>query len=243
VAHGAPDDSDVRIDVPSYRVDDQAELAVRLGSAVIYSRSGSVMYIDTFDQGFNSWSVLTEGDGSAVVLSNESSYGGSVCCRIDTGTGSSPYAAIYKMLPTVIGETLGLQFCIGLSGDIDYIDFVSAYGIDNTLLTSVIRYSLEDYTLSYLSAIGTYVVFASDVVLYSGDYAWHNIKFVIDLSLGCYLRCLVDSSEYSMTGLYALKGGWTDAVFNQVYIKVYGLGVENAIGYVDNVILTYNEPI
>jgi len=50
---GAPDDSNVLSTSTFYRLDDMAELAVRLGSPVQYLRSGNIVFCTTFEDGFN----------------------------------------------------------------------------------------------------------------------------------------------------------------------------------------------
>jgi len=67
---GAPDDSNVLSTSTFYRLDDMAELAVRLGSPVQYLRSGNIVFCTTFEDGFNRLSYHAPVLGGSVSLVN-----------------------------------------------------------------------------------------------------------------------------------------------------------------------------
>lgn len=241
MARGAPDDSNVKVGKDLYRLDDLAELAVRLGSIVNYNRYGSVLLLDGFEEGANAWNKNTTGVGAEVEVSDEVAYNGQVALKVTSGTGGTPYAGFDKYLPPVGECRMGLQTCFSLNLDVNTILFQLTYGKAPLRYYFIVIYDHPTGTLKYASAPGVYTTFATPGALYDGSNNFHNLKMIVDLETGEFVRCYLDNVAYDMAGLEPYTGAWLLGPFLFPIIRVSGDGVTDGIAYFDNVIVTYNE--
>ncbi len=241
MARGAPDDSNVKVGKDLYRLDDLAELAVRLGSIVNYNRYGSVLMLDGFEEGMNAWNKNTTGVAAEVVVSDAMAYNGQVSLKVDSGTGVTPYAGISKYLPPVTECRMGMQSTFNLNDDVESILFYMTYGKAPTRWYFIVRYEHATGELQYGSAPGVYTAFATPGALYDGSNNWHNLKMIVDLTTGEYVRCSLDNAVYDMSGFVPDTGAWAAGPFLLPILRVYGSLATEGIVYFDNVIVTYNE--
>ena len=241
MARGAPDDSNVKVGKDLYRLDDLAELAVRLGSIVNYNRYGSVLMLDGFESGLNAWDTNTTGVGSEVGISGLVSYQGQVCCRVKTGINPNPYAGFHKYLPPVSEGRVGLQTCFSFGDTINTLLFQMTYGKADVRYHFIVVYDYVAQELQYCSAPGVYTPFATGVALFAASNIWHNFKMVVDLESKEHVRCSLDNVVYDMTGLAPTPAAGVVATFLSPVIRVSGVGLVDAYGYFDNLIVTYNE--
>jgi len=241
MAHGAPDDSNVKMGVDVQRVDDLAELAARLGSVVLYNRGGNVLLVEGFESGLNAWDLNTTGAAAAVTLSNEKVYSGTIACRVDTGTGLTPYAGLAKYLPPVGESRIGLQTCFSLNSDVVDVRLQLTYGKPGPRYYFSLMYDHVTGELKYESAPGVWTMFAKPGKIYDGSNNWHNIKVVADMVTGLHVRAYLDGGVYDMSSLIPNTGAWVDGPFLFPLLRIYGDGVTSGVLYLDNVIVTYNE--
>ena len=241
MARGAPDDSNVKVGTDIYRIDDLAELAVRLGSIVNYQRSGSVLMLDGFEEGMNAWNKNTTGVGAEVEVSDEVAYNGQVSLKVTSGTGVTPYAGFDKYLPPVGECRMGLQTTFSLNLDVKTILFQLTYGRDPTRWYFKVVYDHVTGELQYESAPAVWTAFATPGKLYDGSNNFHNLKLVVDLETGEHVRCYLDNVAYDMEGIAPLTGLWALGPFLFPIIRVSGDGATDGIAYFDNMVVTYNE--
>jgi len=241
MARGAPDDSNVKVGKDLYRLDDLAELAVRLGSIVNYNRYGSVLMLDGFEEGKNAWNMNRTGVGAEVEVSDEYAYNGQVSLKVVSGTGSTPYAGIDKYLPPVTACRMGMQTTFHLNSDVNTILFQLTYGSAPDRWYFIVVYDHVTGELQYCPAPGVYTMFATPGKIYDDSNNWHNLKLIVDLETGEHVRCSLDNVVYDMSGLVPNMGVWGTGAFLFPILRVSGDGVTDGIAYFDNVIVTYNE--
>jgi hypothetical protein len=238
---GAPDDSNIRIETGVYRLDDMAELGVRLGSPLSYHRYGNVLFMDGFEEGVNAWTLTRNGTSSDVLPSVTRSYQGKISCKIVTGTGATPNAGILKYLPPVDECPMGLQATFALDTNIVYIDFRVTYGKAPTLYYFWVRYTHATGTLTYYDQDGAMTLFATPGVLWDQAGNWHNAKIIVDTAGKEYVRFYLDNVAYSMTDLTPETAAWGYGGFVGPLLHAYGNGTVSGTLYLDNVIVTFNE--
>jgi len=241
MARGAPDDSNVKVGKDLYRLDDLAELAVRLGSIVTYNRYGSVLMLDGFEEGLNAWDKNTTGVGSWVRLSSSVSYQGQVCCEVRTGTNPNPYAGIHKYLPAISPCRAGFQTCFSFTDNTLNILFQLSYAVRDVRYGFIVVYDYVSRELQYSSAPGVYTPFATGVDIFPAPNVWHNFKMIVDMETKEHVRCSLDNIVYDMTGLASVIGAGVVATYLLPVIRVSGLGLVEAYAYFDNAVVTYNE--
>jgi len=241
MARGAADDSNVRIEHDIYRLDDFAELAVRLGSIVTYNRYGSVLMLDGFEEGVSGWETLLLGAGASVKVSNDRAYNGRVSCEVLSGTGAIPWGAFYKYLPPVNSQLIGLQTCFSIHPDVESLVFRLSCGKAPRMWHFGVLYDHVGGTLQYQWAHENYTPFATPGKLYDGSANWHNFKMVIDVNNDQYVRCYLDNEGLDMKGIDPDWEAWGFGRCIHPFLLVIGDGATTAPTYFDNVIVTYNE--
>lgn len=241
MARGAPDDSNVKVGTDLYRLDDLAELAVRLGSIVRYNRAGNVLMVDGFESGLNGWDLNLSGVGSAITLDTHVAYQGEMCVRVQSGTGANPYAGVHKYLPPITPCRVGAQVCFSFTPETVQLLFEMTYAIGLVRYGFGVIYDHDALELQYWSAPGVRTAFASDVYLYPAANVWHECKMIIDLETGEHVRCYLDNTAYDMTGLAPTPGAGVRASYLRPLFRVFGDGLLDTSAYFDNIIVTYNE--
>jgi hypothetical protein len=241
MAHGAPDDSDVVKQVDLYRVDDMAELAVRLGSIVTYRRTGQVMFLDTFEAGLACWEDSGGGLGSALTLQSSYARSCGVCPRLDVGMVAGGYELLTGSYPIWGDERVGIQFEVSIGNSIGCIYLSLDYYSPAHHILYRIRYNQAAQTLDYWNAAGAYTIIATGPQLRASPGFFHHIKVILDYDTHSYVRLLVNGTSYDLSGISAqvLAGFATSYVMLNLGVYSTALGA----GYVliDNIVLTRGE--
>jgi len=240
--HGAPDDSNVRKEQSVYSLSDLAELAARLGSVLLYRRSGDVLFMDDFENGLGAWYVGKSGTNSDAALSNDYVLSGSIAVFLDSGTGASPEVRItHTMCPPVLGR---VGFAIAFSpytGLNTTLFEIMQY--DGTKLTRYgVVYDWPGQELRYRDVDGSEVAFATDVQLRSAVGLYHQTKLVVNLSTKCYVEFILNDTEYALDNVEAWQQASTTPSSMDVSVMVRGALVVPHRCYVDNAVVTQNEP-
>jgi len=241
MARGAPDDSNVKVGTDVFRLDDLAELAVRLGSIVTYNRYGSVLMLDGFEEGKNAWNTGSAGVGGEVEITGERAYNGQVCLKMVSGTGADPHSGMNKYLPPITECRIGLQTCFGIDLNVVSVVFMIRYFLPPYRYHFVIRYNHLLGVLEYESADTVWVTFGECGFIYDGSNNFHNMKMVVDMETRGYVRCSFNNVVYDMSSLVSYTSLSPNGPFLFPEMRVYGDGILSGIAYFDNVIVTYNE--
>lgn len=242
MAHGAKDCSNVLMPTQAYRLDDLGELAVRLGSIVTYNRAGMVLLLDGFETGLNAWTIGTYGVGSSVVLTSDKAYNGGACVLMDSGTGANPIAQMIRFTPVRVPTRMGFQVFFSPDNDL----YTMGIGIISnripTARTFLVEYKHSTGELLYYRPGPGWTVFASMGEQYFDNDDWHNIKMIIDTETGEYVRCYFDDKVYDMSGFLPYTEDWARGPMEYIVLTTWGTALLAGVNYVDNVVVTFNEP-
>ena len=224
------------------RLVDYAELAARLGSIVTYNREGYLTFYDDFEKTPLKWApVKLNGDGF-VGLSNEYSQRGGQCLKLQTTATQYHWVGVTRYFPLVSMENLGMEIVLkNENTDCSVIVYFNQYinGVDY-----IVKYELnfKTKTLSF-HGYGTCTGESSGHFNpQRGEYIGHYYKLVIDNHNHRYLRFLYDRKEYNLKDctFETTTTSSNDASFCRIYLTNLGTGEKTV--YIDNVILTQNEP-
>jgi len=242
MSHGTPDWRRTAGTVTTYQLTDMGELAARLDSPVLFDRRGDTFWYDGFEATLLKWrntgaggstaarSVASawRGEASAILTTNNAPGGNA---RLQRRTYQPPFSrfgiALMLSTPDLLAETFGV-----------YI-----YAYDGTQYhLAVLRVRINDNAIDILKSDLSFVEVLAHNLEHT-DFHYHALKFVIDLDSDEYVRLIVDNqlvdiSSYSMsTGASALGPFFFVDIMNHV-----GDGGGARTVYVDDVILTQNEP-
>jgi len=223
-----------------YTVEDLGELATRLGSIVTFDRRGNVIWLDDFESGINKWYALSLLGGS-MTWDAVRAYHGAFSCKMATSANTDAYRRMrhYFTYPAV--TKMGFEFAHSMGPEAENLI---------TLLVTLIR---TDYRITagvqYSKVTGQWQYW---------DGAWHNItptqylhsdvamfnvtKMVIDLATAKYVRLISNNTTFDLSDKSCQEGVVGAGDFIEMYIQVTAIEDEIAQLWVDNVIVTQNEP-
>jgi hypothetical protein len=242
MAHGTPDWGLTAGTVTTYQLTDLAELAARLGSIVTYDRRGEVFFLEDFNDTLARWDKAAFGTDAYVALSRVEARSTPFSCRLKAGGSAGGRAYIYRLaeLPSLSNVGLEAAFCTDDIGQ--YIRLWLSVYTGSLELSGALRYTPATDTLEYRAADGSYVSLDSDLHLLSASSVFHPLKLVVDPNAGTYLRAIVGAHAYDLSA-YPLSSA-ADSTDPSLYLEAYHYGsgtVVNSV-WVDDVILTQNEP-
>ncbi len=221
---------------------DLAEIAVRLGSIVSHDRRGDVMFLDSFESGKEKWAETISGDGAAVDLATDQARNGAYSVLLTAGTTNAMYAQVTHFVPFPELGPMGFEFgflpLTGLTALWWHMDVYSG----TTRTRFRVRWRGSDNDLQYEDSAGTWVTFATDVTPFSGSTLFNVGKLVADPSTGDHVRFLLNDVTYSLAGIAGSSvATGTDAHLTMAALA-FGDSIANRQCYVDDFILTRNEP-
>lgn len=242
MAHGAPDWWGTEPTATVHQVQDAGELAVRLGSPVSHDRRGNVVFMDSFEHGFNKWLPATDGTDGSAVLSALLARTGAYSAKITGDSDPTKYMSLYRIMPIPVEGKVGVEVSFTVSGDMDRIEARAVIDNRTDLMRAGVRYNQTDGDFEYYNSAGGWTDIDADVAPYAFGGAFHTMKFVFDTSINEYVRAILNHEEHDILG-NAIEVAATGAVENMaIWIEVYSDTGENPVIHVEDIIVTQNEP-
>lgn len=242
MAHGQRDWSNIGAEEVVHGLADVGELAARLGSPVTHNREGNVVHIETFEYGVDTWHPTLYGTGAEIIVSAQKARTSGYSCKMIAGSDGTGAAKIFRSFPLPVLGNYGLelswlpeQYSKWLLWGLDYHD--GGYNHQYRAL-----YRVDENDVQVKDENGNYQTVITGLDL-SYTYAdFHVIKMVVDLVNDEFLRLIINDVEYDLSDhpayVFAEAAG-PDLVAE---IVLYGDAGHNGFSYIDDVILTQNEP-
>ena len=240
--HGQRDWSNIGAEELVFAMDDMAELAARLGSPITFNREGNVLFVSTFEHGVAGFGTTPGGDDAEIVTSALWSRTSGYCCKLVAGKTTPYYALIYKTFPYPTLGSYGLELSFLLDTDLDRLD-VELWIYDGAYQTIyLVRYDPDTDVVQIRTSSTSYPTVVTGVALSASVTIFHTLKFVVDAVERTYKRLILNNVEYDLSAYpgYAI----TNPVQAKMQVRVTNIGAsgKNAVVYVDDLILTQNEP-
>lgn len=219
-----------------------AELAARLGSPVIYEQSGRVQKIETFEQGLSQWLLSRSGAGADAVITPEHFHSGGYSVKMTGGSTLEHRIQISHSQGSFPRGKVGLAVAYSAPAPIDRIE-LELRVFDGTLVHYV-RVKLDDVNnklFVYDDTPGWQEVGVANIYTYYA-YRFHFVKITADIVNDIYGALRYNQQEIDVSA-YAL-----DTALNNmppridILLWVYSNDGDNDIVYMDDVILTVEEP-
>jgi hypothetical protein len=240
--HGAPDWYKYRRDSATHPIDDLAELAARLNSPVVFDRRGDVVILDTFKNGRRPWQAPAPGTGANAVLSPDhfltDGYSLAITCPSDHAFDIH----VYRYTPYVPHGTIGLEiaFTLDLYTVSIKMDLTLNDGV-NQILTYLL-YTYATKRLQYYPASGAAVDLEPIVDVARNPRIFNHLKLVVDPHTPAYCRAILNHQSFDMTDIPARSVPDTTTPNLLVNIEWIGTTGQTPTVYLDNVIITQDEP-
>lgn len=240
--HGGPDWGTVGPLGTIFTVEDMAELAVRLGSPVSFDRRGNVMWYDDFEHSLNKWEITLAGAGGSAAITNERARTGAVSCKIITGNSDGDEAIChhYEMYPVL--SRIGFEISL-LTAARKACFALTILLADGTFIhTAAIRYDFETQDWYYYDSTGLWVSLSSIAKLTEHSYIFNTLKLVIDPNTQKYVRLIANNVSQDISSLSYYRYHYPLSSRLIVYVTFYPKEDASKTIYLDDVILTQNEP-
>jgi len=241
--HGAPDWSDIVKQQQVHRLDDMAELAARLGAIHRWDRRGDVLFFDDFSNGLNHWWTVSEPPSEFPKIITETSEYGGYSVKFQPTDGDSKWQEMWKLLaypqPTILGFEFSFTthfYLLYLVTRLNIVYPTVEYGF-------AFRYNHKDLKMEYCDQNLVWQTIWSDYELRYDKRLFHHMKFVIDSDRNEYIRLIVDHQTADLAGIPGYLVGETGGNYLFWTITVYAQTGQTATIYVDNCIITMNEPV
>jgi len=240
--HGARAWSNVGADELVYGLSDMAELAVRLGSPDAHNREGNVILLETFEHGLGGWLPAGYGTGAAVIVSAESYRSSGYACKLIAGSTDIAAAKIFRNLPLPVLGRYGLEISWRPEAHLARLLCRLAYIDGSQEHQYNWMYVVSGGLLQIQPAGGGWTTIASALNLVYSYAGFQTIKLVADLASLTYVRLILNEAEYDLSDYEPYSFANTDAPHVRADVVTYGDAGYNGYVYVDDVILTQNEP-
>lgn len=218
------------------------ELAVRLGSPVSFDRRGNVMFMDTFEYGLNKWVIGGSGLAYKAIPSVDYTISGGIAAKLVAGSTLYHRVDITKDFRGQPASVFGFETAFMVWTDCDYFQLDGFWSSEALEYWGGLRYDRANEQWQYGDDTTGWTAFLESWDVLVTTNMFHNVKVVIDATTGLYVRAIVDGVETDLSA-YSLRSVTVagDALL-QPRLRFTGLDANNDECYVDNVIITVNEP-
>jgi hypothetical protein len=221
-----------------------AELAARLGSPVCFDRRGQIVWWDDFENAPLKWGPFLSGTGAAVALDTTNSFLKGQSVKLTAGTTASMYGHIRKLIPFVAQNRVGFEATICLSTGLEPTDiqFFLTHQTATTSSNTILKWDIVNHKLYLWNLSGTWTEIVSAYSPDHDNFTWFKFKFVVDFSTGYYQRVMYGNQVFDASAIkfIAYTGTYSPGLY--VHVRNTGSGDTNRICWVDDVVITTNEP-
>lgn len=242
MAHGGPDWSTGGQISTVHTIEDLGELAARLGSIDTFDRRGNVLAFDDFESGIGKW--YRSGDaGYDISWDGNHGRNGGFCCKIMTGGAAGRVAYIYRRFGYPVLSRLGFEFSFATFLFGRYLELKTDLQTAAGLHSPAIRYVALTDTFEYNDDAGIYQTIP-DLTWRPMDTAWgfDTIKLVVDYISNEYVRLIVNNQVIDLSGISYQVGTVPAIPYGTLEIRLTTDVAAQARTWVDDVIVTQNEP-
>ena len=242
MAHGTPDWGVTAGAVTTYQLTDLGELAARLGSIVTFDRRGDVILLEDFEDGHKRWTLAAPADGASAGLSVATARSGRYSLKLVAGTSGNPFARAVHSRAAPPAGALGLEASFTLTDNTADWEIVLEWSDGATRYIIAVRY-VHPPTSKLQIWVGADWTTIAELTQQDADpKLFHTLKIVGDPSDGYYKRLLFNQWAYDLSSSQLPTGGVSSPYSLKATLRHNGDGDGAAAGYLEDVILTQNEP-
>jgi hypothetical protein len=218
------------------------ELAARLGSIVTYDRRGDVVFYDDFSCGLSGWYTFSTPDSPEPRIVAYPAVRGRYAVRIETCATNGETSYLVRNIPHPALSRIGLEVAfIPTSGT--YWFMISLLRCTGTTMFEYSAWYEHATGKVWIGALGGNWILVGTPGVQSTFYNnFVSMKLVVDLLAGRFTRLLFNQHRYDVSGYssYSVSNP-TPAVLG-VRLMLLNWANSMSMVYVDDVIVTQNEP-
>ena len=222
--------------------DEQGRLVLIVEEVSPFTKSGTEIWRDNFEDGLVKCSYASGGTGASVAIDTTEAVSGAQSCIMTGGSDGSAYARIGYYFPPSTYNKLALEFALRFGANIDHIDiFFTTNDAVNTYKARF-RYDWADQTWYIENFDESKFESVLSSMLYLGLPNFFNrFKCVIDIPNGKYHKFVYPGGSADLTAYNLGTTSPTQFRYATVTISVYSVAGYNAVMLVDDVVITQDE--
>jgi hypothetical protein len=243
MSHGTPDWGLTAGTVTTYQLTDLAELAARLGSIVAFDRRGEAIFLEDFRDGVGRWIAANAGDDGTLTLSALYSRSGPFSALLTPSSAGFYYVRAEHYLSLLQSSPFGLETSFSRADDVASLELELEHVAGGVGHSYTVRYDGPTGELRVYNSGTGFVTIATPGILLANATVFHAMKLVVNLALNTYERVILADTEYPLSGYTPESGPSILAPFIGAYVLAEDLTGAQTPVYLDDVILTQNEPV
>jgi len=223
-------------------ISDPGEAAARLGSINVYDRRGWTVWMDDFEHPDLKWAAINFGGGTLPILSTTLSWIGAQSLYFTIGAALNDLSQILRYFPLVRLGKIGIEFWIALNNGVNNYFRLQLNIRDGTNVSSAeLRLDSATRTATIVTPLGNIVV-ATFCFPTLPLQLFIPVKLVVDMDTDQYVRLMIGSDEVDISAHSLMGIGLNTDKLLRVYLDLNNAGGGAGLAYLDNFILTQNEP-
>lgn len=242
MAHGTPDWGGSAPKNTTYRLQDDAELAIRLGSPINFDRRGEVIYYNDFNYGGQNFTATGAGVGNGVALSCSQALSGPNCLMMTPGNLGGDTSRIARVNYYPILGRVGEQISFAPVPGLREVWLTLHVYTGATIYSFLVRYSHIAGTIAVWRGFAGFVVIGTPGISRDTNSSYTTIKLIADLETLSYTRVMINDRTYSAAGIVPWSAVDLTTKSLECFVEVYNNAAGVIAVAVDNWILTQNEP-
>ena len=221
---------------------DYGELAARLGSIVTFNREGNIIFWDDFEKTPLKWNITAPQPGRSIHHSQETALSGGQCVRLQTPDDVQDAVGIRRDFLPLISGNLGVEISFKIvERAVDFYLFLIIHtGV--SVCTFELKINLLNSDMYFKDNGATWEIVASGLKLSNADHLFHTLKIVLNTDNMKPLRVLLNRTEYSLAAFNVACSPNAGNKGILCKFAIYDHGIERSNLFLDNFILTQNEP-
>jgi len=223
-------------------ISDPGEAAARLGSINVYDRRGWTVWFDDFESPSLKWVGARTAPGAFPVLSTGQAFSGIQSVHLNAPAGVASASSIARRFPLIRRGKVGFEIWVqGTTVTPGYLELRADIHDGVTPYWAAWRYYSAGRDLYIVTPDGEELI---DNLAYmiSSRFYFLPVKLVVDMDTDLYTRLVVGEREHDISayGQNVMAPGTNK--FIEVTISIAPNAVFDQKMYLDNFILTQNEP-
>jgi len=242
MVHGGPDFGLYTPKTTVISIEDLGELAARLGSIVNFDRKGDVLWFDDFEEGIDKWVKVLTGDRGSVEWSAAYPYTKGFSALLTTGTTDEDLIGITRYFAAPVLSKIGFEITFTIDENVLEASFIIYLDDGTNIHMARIFYVQASKTWQYYDSEGDPQDLSPTIYLARGGHRPNTLKLVVDFTTGYYSHLKVNDTTFDLSTYQYRKttgGSYKHCYF---YFKIQNNAAVEATSYIDNAVVTQNEP-
>lgn len=242
MARGYPDWGAMAAKETLYGLADLGEVVARLGGIQTYDRAGDLVWFESFEDGYPNWDAQTSGTSGAVELSADRYRSRGYSVKLTPGATAAGYARINKEITILPPSRLGVEASFVLNSNQDSQELYCAWYSGSQAIEFGLVVEIATGKLAYYGSDALWHSVAQGLNIRTYSKLFHTAKVVLDVATQKYVRLLFDHLSYDLSAYSPAVAALTAASRLSIALINRGNANGNWANYVDDIIITQNEP-